>query len=200
MKYRIFLFSFLGLSLSFWSHSAAPKLSSEQAHRVVQQFLQSQKLYWSPSQFPIQIERKSKSALAKQLDILFQQHYLNRTKGSKWVEANNISEKRQRIALYWDYNLDTHHESGFIYGRANLKRVIERSEVKNYSGNYYVQVHISWYVDQMPDWTQRPEFHSIRLIRRSKESFNRPFERVLYLHHRKGRWVVWKPKAEKAQQ
>lgn len=195
MKYHILLFSSFCLLFSLFSHAATPpSLSSEQAKGVIQSFLQSQKLYWSPVEFPIQIERKSQSRLAKQLDALFKAQQLSREKGSKWVDSNNISEKRKRVALYWDYSLDTNHKSGFVYGRANLKRIMQQSEVKDYSGQYYVQVHISWYVDNMPAWTKRAEFHSIRLIRRSKESFSRPFEKALYLHYENNNWVVWQPK------
>lgn len=195
MKYHIFLFTFLNLLLTMTANAAAPTISQEQAHNAIENFLKKQPLYWSPVEFPIQIERKSKSSLAKQLDSLFKAHKLNRVKGSKWVDATNLSERRERLSLYWDYNLDVGgHKSGFVYGRANLKRIIELSEVKNYSNDFYVHAHISWYVDNMPDWVKRPEFHSIRLIRRSKESFSRPFERSLYLHYENKQWVVWNPK------
>lgn len=194
MKYRIFLIASFSLLFTLSSHADAPSLSADQARNVIQTFLQSQKLYWSPVEFPIHIERKSKSRLAKQLDALFKAQQLNREKGSKWVDSDNISEKRKRVSLYWDYSLDTEHSSGFVYGRANLKRIVQQSEVKNYSGEYYAQIHVSWYVDNMPAWTKRAEFHSIRLIRRSKESFSRPFEKALYLHYENNKWVVWQPK------
>lgn len=191
MKYRLFLL--MSLFLSTASH-AGPNISKQQAFDVVQQFLQAQNLYWSPVEFPIQIERKSKSRLAKQLDALFKAQQLNRTKGKKWVSANNISENRQRIALYWDYDLDNQHKEGLVYGQAKLKSIDVLSQAKNYSGEFYAQAHISWYVDSMPAWTKRPEFHSIRLIRRSKESFSKPFVKSLYLHHVQNKWVVWQSK------
>lgn len=195
MKYHIFLFSFFSLLLSTAVYATQPSISNKQAHNVIAEFLRSQTLYWSPVEFPIQIERKSTSRLAKQLDTLFKAQKLNRVKGSKWVDATNLSEKRERLSLYWDYNLDTgSHKSGFVYGRANLKRIIELSDVKNYSNDFYVHAHVSWYVDSMPDWVKRPEFHSIRLIRRSKESFSHPFEKSLYLHYENKKWVVWQPK------
>lgn len=191
MKYCLFLL--MSLFVSTASH-AEPNISKQQAFDVVQQFLQAQNLYWSPVEFPIQIERKSKSRLAKQLDVLFKAQQLNRTKGKKWVSANNISENRQRIALYWDYDLDNQHKEGFVYGQAKLKSIDALSQAKNYSGEFYAQAQISWYVDNMPVWTKRPEFHSIRLIRRSKESFSKPFVKSLYLHYAQNKWVVWQSK------
>ncbi len=194
MKYKLFFLGLLSCFLAAPCYSNAPSISKQQAFIVVQQFLSNQVLYWSPIQFPVQIERKSKSRLAKQLDALFKAQQLNREKGKKWVNANNISEHRERISLYWDYALDNNHSSGFAYGNASLKRIEQLSKAKNYAGEFYIQMRISWYVENMPAWSKRPEFHSVRLLRRSKESFSKPFIKSLYLHYKQGKWVVWQPK------
>jgi len=56
---------------------------------------------------------------------------------------------------------------------------------------YYAEVYIQWYVDDLQEWAKDPAFRSARTLRRSLESFQKPFEKRVYLQYDGESWGFW---------
>jgi len=176
---------------------SAPVLGPNTAEGLIDTGLQSEPLMWLPFPLPYEVTRNSKSKDAKLLETLFKYKLVVREKSMTMEEVETVSETRKRLKLLWIYNYPDHRaledQEGFYYGRGRLKKILDMTEPVEKGNSYFVQVHVQWYVDDMQAWIKDPAFRSARTLRRSVESFKKPFEKKVYLQYTNSRWRYWTP-------
>lgn len=193
----LLLFSF-AMSVSFASASSAqPILTNNQAIRIIDSALKIQPLFWQGFSVPYSIERASRHPDASMLEVLFNHGLLTRSKETKVVEIANSN--RKRIALNYRYDFRDQQtgalfqsQGGFYYGHGRLKNILKLSKPYLIDGDYYAEAYIQWYVADLQDWVDAPAFDTERLLRRSLESTQKPFEKRVFLQHNGDSWGFWK--------
>lgn len=175
---------------------AQPVLGVNTAAAVIDRGLQAQPLMWLPFPLPYEIDRSSRSKDARLLEALFEHGLVAREKTMRMEELPGGSETRKKLHLLWvyDYPQAQPQETaeGFYYGRGRLKHIMDLSSPYLIGRYYYAEAYVQWYVDDMQDWISDPAFRIARTLRRSAESYSKPFEKRVYLQFDGGQWALWK--------
>ena len=191
---------FLCLMISGMALQAEPVLGPNTAEQLIDQGLQSEKLLWLPFPLPYEVERRSNSKDAQLLAALMKYKLVEREKSMVMEDIREQGEARKRLKLLWVYrypdNKPMLDQEGFYYGRAKLKKIMELSDPYPKGDAFYVRAFVQWYVDDMQRWIKDPAFRVARTLRRSGESFDKPFEKSVYLEYHDGQWRYWQPQAE----
>jgi hypothetical protein len=190
------------LMLSFSSIASAdvqPRLTENQAIRIVDDAFKMQPLFWQGFAIPHSIERGSKHKNAAMLEVLFNHQLLIREKETQVI--NIKGSNRKRIALNYRYSFADQHvgarigsQGGFYYGHGRLKKVLQLSKPYFVGEFYYAEAYVQWYVTDIQDWVDAPAFDKARTLRRSLESKSKPFEKRVYLQYNGQNWAFWKGK------
>ncbi|MFT7409752.1 MAG: hypothetical protein ACI9EX_000326 [Oleispira sp.] len=181
------------------SASVQPRLTENQAVRIVDDAFKMQPLFWQGLVIPHRIERGSKHKNAAMLEVLFNHQLLIREKETQVIKIEGSN--RKRIALNYRYSFADQHvgaligsQGGFYYGYGRLKKVLQLSKPYFVGGFYYAEAYVQWYVTDIQDWVDAPAFDKARTLRRSLESKSKPFEKRVYLQYNGQDWALWKGK------
>ena len=192
---RVFLFLFV-VSMGL-DAVAEPVLGPNTAEKLIDQGLQSQALLWLPFPLPYEVERRSKSKDARLLAALHKYGLVERDKAMQMEKIDDDDDARKRLKLLWVYrypdNKPLLDQEGFYYGRGKLKNILELSPPVARGDYYYVEAYVQWYVDDMQAWIKDPAFRIARTLRRPAESYEKPFEKKVYLEYHQGQWHYWQP-------
>ena len=176
--------------------SAQPVLGENTAAELVSRALQAEPLLWLPFPMPYEIERSSKDKDAGLLDGLFRYGLLQRDKQMRVAEVEEDGRRKRKVLATWIYDYPLEHreqgtQEGFYYGTGKLKKLVELSSPYKIGDYYYAEAYIQWYVDDLQLWAKDPAFRTARTLRRSLESFQKPFEKRVYLQHDGDSWGFW---------
>ena len=173
-----------------------PRLTDNQAIRIVDDALKMQPLFWQGFAIPYSIERSSKHKDAAMLEVLFDHQLLMREKETQVVEVEG--SKRKRISLNYRYFFADQEmgarigsQGGFYYGHGRLKKLLQLSKPYLIGQSYYAEAYVQWYVTDIQDWVDAPAFDKARTLRRSLESQSKPFEKRVYLQYDGQQWAFW---------
>lgn len=193
----IFLFTLAASVPSANAKNAQPILTNNQALRIIDSALKIQPLFWQGFSVPYSIERASNHQNAAMLEVLFNHGLLTRSKETKVIEIANSN--RKRIALNHRYDFVDQQtgalfksQGGFYYGHGRLKNIVKLSKPYLIGDDYYAEAYIQWYVADIQDWVDAPAFDPVRILRRSLESTQKPFEKRVFLQHNGDSWGFWK--------
>lgn len=179
---QLFLLFF---SICSW---AIPYISPEVAQEVLTRDYAGQSLYWKPTELPLTVELNENHSVANQLAGLFDQGLIQR---ERVLTSKAIGDNRKRIVLQWHYQWPDPDQEGIKYGVRRLHSLLALTEPIQQEGIWYAEVRVRWWVDDMPSWTGKKAFKKIRIMRRSLESRNKPFETTLILVLKDNRWRLW---------
>ena len=187
---------FMLYAISSAAHSM-PSMGKNQAFRLIEQGLRQQPLVWQGFSIPYTIERNSQHNDAAMLQALHQSGLVVRQEDMGMVE---VARGRKRIAMIYRYDYPYSERvksgrevrSGFYYGYGQLKNILSLSEVSQVNGDYYVEAYVEWYVADLQPWVQALAFQKARILRRSLESKQKPFEKRIYLQSKEGVWRFWR--------
>ena len=176
--------------------AAQPFIGTNQASQLINQALKSKDLKWLPFPMPYNIDRSSKSKEARFLSALVDHKLLMRKKQTRMVtvEENGISKRKVSVSWIYDYPLsngERNTDEGFYYGYGRLKNIMELSPPYLIGDFYYVEAYIQWYVEDLQEWVQDAAFDRARTLRRSRESFDKPFEKRVFLQYDGKSWAFW---------
>lgn len=176
---------------------AQPVLTENQAIRIVDSALKQQPLFWQAFAIPYSINRSSKHKDAAMLEVLFNHKQLIRHKETQVVKIEG--SKRKRIALNYRYDFIDQEareyiatQGGFYYGYGRLKKILQLSKPYLLGDSYYAEAYVQWYVTDIQEWVDAPAFDKARLLRRSLESKQKPFEKRVYLQYDGNQWGFWR--------
>ncbi|MFC3680883.1 hypothetical protein [Bacterioplanoides pacificum] len=173
-----------------------PFLGENYAAKLIDQALQQKDLKWLPFPMPYRIDRAANSKEARFLSALADHRLLVREKETRMVTVEVNGAKRRKVQVGWLYNYPGADSSditdeGFYYGFGRLKNIMEISKPYQIGEYYYVEAYVQWYVDDLQSWVQDAAFDGARTLRRSRESFSKPFERRVYLQYDGHSWAFW---------
>ena len=187
-----FLLLFSGLS------QAQPFIGSNHAAKIIDEALKRKDLKWLPFPMPYEVERSAQSKDARFLAALVDHDLLVRKKETKMVTVEVNGAKRRKVQVGWVYDYPgaqagaaSQTDEGFYYGYGRLKNIMELSRPYLIGDYYYVEAYIQWYVDDLQHWVQDAAFDGARTLRRSRESFAKPFEKRVYLQYDGDSWAFW---------
>jgi hypothetical protein len=192
---QLLMLSFNGIA----AIGVQPRLTENQAIRIVDNALKMQPLFWQGFAIPHRIERGSTHKNAAMLKVLFHHQLLIREKETQVIKIEGSN--RKRIALNYRYSFVDQHvgarigsQGGFYYGHGRLKKVLQLSKPYLLGEFYYAEAYVQWYVTDIQDWVDAPAFDKARTLRRSLESKSKPFEKRVYLQYNGQGWAFWKGK------
>ena len=165
-----------------------PLLIRAEAQQVLSEEYEGQPLYWKPQRLPAMVPQ---SAVGADAQLLRQLADLDVIEREASMEMRSLGEGRSRIELNWIYRWPDSEQEGVYFGTRRLAEIREVGPVVNQGEGWFANVKVSWYVVDMPLWTEHPQLENIRLFRRSRESEEKPFEAGLALVHRQGGWHLW---------
>lgn len=176
--------------------SAQPVLGENTATVLISRALQAEPLLWLPFPMPYEIERSSEDKDAGLLDGLFRFGLLQRDKNMKMAEVEENGRRKRKVLATWIYDYPQARREqatpeGFYYGTGKLKNIVELSRPYQIGDFYYAEAYIQWYVDDLQEWAKDPAFRTARTLRRSLESFRKPFEKRVYLQYDGNSWGFW---------
>ena len=177
------------LFLSGLSH-AVPYINQDAAVEVLNRDYAGQWLYWKPVELPLAVLQTDKSAEASYLSALFEDGMVTR---ERQITTEPIGNGRKRVVLSWLYDWQGGVSEGTAYGRRRLHSILTMTDPIERDGEWFVEIHLRWYADQLADWTSQPEMKKVRRIRRALESRDKPFEATVYLVYRNYHWQLWRP-------
>ncbi|WP_320820520.1 hypothetical protein [Thalassolituus sp.] len=182
----LLLFSCFGLT--------QPAFGPNMAASVLQQGFAGERLFWTPMRLPMQVERASTSRDAVTLAALLRHQMVAR---DEMMHMEDMGAGKKRVVLTWDYRaLNDEDPEGFYYGIRRVKEIMSLSEPQQQGGDTYAEAVVAWYVDDIESWVRDPAFRAARTLRRSQESFQKPFETRVIFKHENGRWKIWRPENE----
>ncbi|MCD8522046.1 MAG: hypothetical protein LRY66_06695 [Saccharospirillaceae bacterium] len=175
---------------------AQPVIGNNTAAALVSRALEAEPLLWLPFPMPYEIERNRQDKDAGLLDGLFRFGLLRRDSEMKMTDVEENGRRKRKVVAVWIYDYPLAHreqgtQEGFYYGTGKLKNILEVSSPYRIGEYYYAEVYIQWYVDDLQEWVKDPAFRSARTLRRSLESFRKPFEKRVYLQHDGQSWGFW---------
>lgn len=179
--------------------AAQPFLGTNQASQLINQALKSKDLKWLPFPMPYAIKRSDKGKDARFLSALVDHKLLVRKKETRMVSVEENGKSKRKVMVSWVYdypltNGERTTDEGFYYGYGKLKNIMELSKPYLIGEYYYVEAYIQWYVEDLQEWVQDAAFDRARTLRRSRESFDKPFERRVFLQHDGESWAYWEGK------
>ncbi|WP_189386548.1 hypothetical protein [Bacterioplanes sanyensis] len=184
--------------LAMWPKAllAQPPLDREQASQLIDQALKNEPLIWLPFPLPYDVERSSRDKDARLLSALHDHGLVIREDTMEMVTVEGPSGPRRQVRVGWRYDYPVRPEAsgtveGFYYGRGRLKNILELSPAYLIGEYYYAEAYIQWYVEDLQDWVTDPAFLQARTLRRSQESFEKPFEKRVFLMHDGSSWGFW---------
>lgn len=175
---------------------AKPILEQGIALSVANETLSGKALYWKPYSLPLTLQAADYSPQSEQLARLFEYGLVRRSSEMATVA---LSPTRQKVTLLWQYdwlasgNSSDNDESanGVTYGKRFIKDVVIH-DIKQIDGEWIVSAQLHWFVSDLELWVDDPTFSNIRLFKRSKESFFKPFLADIFFVFRKGKWQIWR--------
>lgn len=184
---------------SFWAFIASaqqPVLGEHLATDLIDKGLQAQPLIWLPFPLPYEVQQGDKSKDALLLDALFRHELIEREKVMRMGDVTEGGQARKKVLLLWSYNYPMSRRmantpEGFYYGRGRLKNIMELSAPYLIGDYYYAEAYVQWYVEDIQEWIEDPAFRSARTLRRTLESFRKPFEKRVYLQYDGQQWALW---------
>lgn len=184
------------LSPVCWSQ---PFLGLNQAKGIIEQALKRKDLKWLPFPMPYSVQRSDKGKDARFLSALVDHKLLVRRKETRMVSVEENGKRKRKVMVSWVYDYPgsdgkTATDEGFYYGFGRLKNIMELSSPYLIGDYYYVEAYIQWYVDDMQPWIQDSAFDGARTLRRSRESFKKPFEKRVFLQYNGDSWAFWEGK------
>lgn len=191
---KLLCITFLLLSGGF--ASAQPFLGENQATKLIDEALKRKDLKWLPFPMPYDVERSSQGKDARFLSALVDHGLLVRKKETKMVTVEENGATRRKVQVGWIYDYpgaegEVNTDEGFYYGYGRLKTVMEISTPYQIGQFFYVEAYIQWYVDDQQEWIHDAAFDGARTLRRSRESYEKPFEKRVYLQHDGDSWAYW---------
>ena len=174
------------------TYAGQPSLNRDEAIRLIDEALQHKPLLWSPFPLPYEVAQADRSKDAILLSALVDHDLLVREKtmGMVSVEENGVTRRKIRVGWKYDYPQPSSHD-GFYYGVGRLKSILELSRAYLIGQYYYAEAYIQWYVDDLQYWVQDAAFDRARTLRRSRESYEKPFETRVFLMHDGTSWGFW---------
>jgi hypothetical protein len=179
--------------------SNQPRLTENQAIRIIDDAFKVQPLFWRGLAIPYSIERSTQHNDLAMLEVLFNHRLLRREKETKVVKIEDSN--RKYISLNYRYSFVDQEAStrispqgGFYYGYGRLKKILQLSEPYFIGESYYVEAYVQWYVTDIQDWVDAPAFDKARTLRRSLESKIKPLEKRIFLQHDGQAWAFWRGK------
>ena len=178
---------------------AQPFLGTNQASQLINQALKSKDLKWLPFPMPYAVKRSDKGKDARFLSALVDHKLLVRKKETRMATVDENGQRKRKVMVSWIYdypltNGERTTDEGFYYGYGKLKNIMELSKPYLIGDYYYVEAYIQWYVEDLQEWVQDAAFDRARTLRRSRESFDKPFERRVFLQHDGESWAYWEGK------
>lgn len=180
-------------------------LPTQPTNRHIEQLFErelSQNLmFHRPFDLPIEVERTHKAMIA-QLEPWVRLGFVTQKKTRFMAEKMMYGEPRLVSVggFKFHYNLDNPlvSELGIFYGRPKLKEILSVGQVTEISGEYFCEVYFSWYAADAPAWLHKVQLtrRENRLLRRAKESVEKPFEKRLQLIQIQGEWQLWQGRGQ----
>lgn len=170
--------------------------TNRQIQKVFEQELAQDLLFHRPFDLPIEVER-THAAMIKSLEPWVRLGFVNQENTRFMAEKIMYGEPREVSVggFKFTYNQENPlvSEQGIFYGRPQLKEVFEVSQVSNLSGEYFCEVYLSWFATDVPEWLAKVNLRNRenRLLRRARESAEKPFEKRLQLILISGEWKLW---------
>lgn len=176
--------------------AAQPFIGANHANQLINRALKSKDLKWLPFPMPYVIARADKGKDARFLAALADHKLLVRKKETRMATVEENGKRKRKVLVSWIYDYPMSQgerttEEGFYYGYGRLKNILELSSPYLIGEYYYVEAYIQWYVDDMQEWIHDSAFDGARTLRRSRESFRRPFEKRVFLQHNGDSWAFW---------
>lgn len=171
---------------------ALPYISPEVAQEVLTRDYAGQTLYWMPTDLPMTLDVNDNSSTANHLVELFDQGLVER---DRVLTTKDLGNGRKKVVLRWRYFWPDAEQQGVPYGVRRFHSIMALTEPIQQDGIWYVEVRMRWWVDNMPEWASAAEFRQARVIRRSRESYEKPFEATLILELQDNRWQLWQPES-----
>lgn len=113
------------------------------------------------------------------------------------MHMEDTGSGKKRVVLTWDYRaINEQAPEGFYYGVRRVKEIMSLSEPQQQANDTYAEAMVAWYVDDIEDWVRDPAFRAARTLRRSQESFQKPFETRVIFKYENGRWQIWRPEGQ----
>ena len=168
----------------------SPQLSRADAEQVLTREYQNQAVYWQPQKLPALVPQ---SAVGEDARLLRQLAELSVIEREASMGRRSLGEGRGRIELNWIYRWPDPQHEGIYVGSRRIASVGDVGPVVNQGDGWFANVKVQWYVVDMPLWTEHPDLVGIRLLRRSRESSEKPFEVGLALVHEDDGWHLWAP-------
>lgn len=178
-----------------------PPPSEDQIKMVFNRHYGQRLLFFKPGELPQEVERSHKP-LVKELDKWVKLGLLKKENTRFLAEKMMYGSMREVSVGGFKYDLNMENawvsEQGFYYGRPSIKQILNVSKPSHVNANYFCEVYFSWFVSDHPEWLSKvkPTARSERLLRRAKESKNRPFEKRMYLAYVDGKWDLWLEKGD----
>ncbi|KZZ44221.1 MAG: hypothetical protein MK185_06970 [Saccharospirillaceae bacterium] len=178
---------------------AQPFIGTNHASQLIDDALKSKDLKWLPFPMPYSIVRADKGKDARFLSALSDHKLLMRKKETRMATVEENGKRKRKVLVSWIYDYpasdgESLTDEGFYYGYGRLKNILELSKPYLIGDYYYVEAYIQWYVDDMQEWIKDSAFDDARTLRRSRESFLRPFEKRVFLQYDGNSWAFWEGK------
>jgi len=176
--------------------------TNKQIQRVFEQELGQNLLFHRPVDLPIEVERTHKDMIVTMTPWV-KLGFVNQEDTRFMAEKIMYGEPREVSVGGFKYTYDQDNplvsEKGIYYGRPKLKEVFSVSQVSEIGGEFFCEVYISWYADDIQSWIDKVNLRSRenRLLRRAKESFEKPFEKRLQMIQINGEWHLWQGSGKK---
>ena len=167
-----------------------PVLTREEAGSVLSREFAGQTLYWQPVRLPALVPQ---SALEHDARLLAKLAELEVIAREARIEMRKLDNGGSRVELNWLYRWPQPQHAGIPYGVRRIDRIRSVGPVVNQGDGWFAEVNLTWYVEDMPLWTEHPDLSTERLLRRSLESASKPFESGVALMYHNQHWQVWTP-------
>ncbi len=173
--------------------------SFEDAKWLIETLMAEEPLLLKPFKFPKDVDR-SDAEQTLLLNFWHEKGLLDRGE-IRFNAYKEVYGKRRRVSVAgYRYTLPEEHPGvtgdGFIYGSARIKRILKISKPSFIGHTFFCEAATEWYVVDMPEWSRDPlMLQSYRELRRSQESYEKPFERPYYFEYQEDvGWILWKKK------
>lgn len=151
-------------------------------------------LFFMPEKLPLEIER-TQTGMVKKLDQYVNAGVVKRENTRFLAEKMMYGELREVSVGGYTYSLNMDSqwvsEKGIYYGRPRVREVLEISPPTQIDEHFFCEVYLSWYADQLPDWLDKIDWRQERILKRARESAQKPFEKRLNFEFKEGKWELW---------
>ena len=181
----LLIFSIKGIS--------QPLLNDSMLVNVIGQEFDAVPLYWQPVDLPLTLHSRQDDRAARLLNQLYRVGAIERERNIRF--SKSVAGKKS-VDIYWTYRWLDEDSPGILYGKRRFQNILSTSplyqeRVTQTETGWFVLLNVAWYVTDMPNWVHDAELSKTRIIRRSLESYDKPFESGLVFYFSNDQWRLW---------